>query len=371
MNKIDFTIKELEENGYKNLGNTIINRNEKITLIDKDGYLYYKSVNSLKKEKWRCKKIHKNNPYALYNINKITREKYGLVCIDDVYYSYSNQKLKWICPKCGDIFEATLNHIENGRTPLCLKCSKESYSNNNSIDDKTIIDSFEKVGLKLFTTSNLRANNIYTAIDNEGYLYYTTYQHGVKHGHKGKIIDSKNPYTIYNIKLFISKNNLNCELISEEYINSNTKLKFKCHCGEEYLISWNSLYNYKIDTCECCRDKMSSGERLVGEYLDLNNIKYSREFKFVDCKNKKPLPFDMAIYDNDYNLIGLIEVDGIQHFEPIDYFGGVEHFEYTKNNDNIKNNYCNKNNIPLLRIKYDRFDNELYKGDIDKFIKQL
>ena len=48
----------------------------------------------------------------------------------------------------------------------------------------------------------------------------------------------------------------------------------------------------------------------------------------------------------------LIEFDGIQHFQPIEYFGGITEFKERKQNDEIKNNYCKINNIPLIRIPY-------------------
>jgi hypothetical protein len=48
-----------------------------------------------------------------------------------------------------------------------------------------------------------------------------------------------------------------------------------------------------------------------------------------------------------------IEYDGRQHFEPAECFGGEEGFIETQQNDLIKNNYCKKNNITLLRIRYD------------------
>jgi len=41
---------------------------------------------------------------------------------------------------------------------------------------------------------------------------------------------------------------------------------------------------------------------------------------------------------------------------------GKEQFEYLKNNDKIKNEYCEKNNIDLIRIKYD-------ENILDKILK--
>jgi very-short-patch-repair endonuclease len=72
------------------------------------------------------------------------------------------------------------------------------------------------------------------------------------------------------------------------------------------------------------------------------------EYKFNDCRNILPLPFDF--YLKNLNL--LIEYDGRQHFEAVDLFGGEEGLKKRKINDNIKNEYCKKNRISLLRISY-------------------
>lgn len=60
-------------------------------------------------------------------------------------------------------------------------------------------------------------------------------------------------------------------------------------------------------------------------------------------------------YLPDHNTC--IEYDGIQHFKIIEYFGGRSGFMKQKHRDKIKNNYCKENNIKLLRISYNDFNN--------------
>jgi very-short-patch-repair endonuclease len=98
--------------------------------------------------------------------------------------------------------------------------------------------------------------------------------------------------------------------------------------------------------CNICRESL--GERIISIFLENNNIKYTRQKKFKECKYLSLLPFDF--YLDDFNI--LIEYDGIQHFEPVSVFGGKEEFEKTKIRDKIKNEYCFKNNIRLFRISY-------------------
>ena len=73
---------------------------------------------------------------------------------------------------------------------------------------------------------------------------------------------------------------------------------------------------------------------------------------FDDCKHNGHLRFDFALFDNDNNLICLIEFDGEQHYRAFDFFGGKDKFKDIQTKDEIKNNYCEKNNIKLIRISY-------------------
>ena len=93
--------------------------------------------------------------------------------------------------------------------------------------------------------------------------------------------------------------------------------------------------------------------------LEKSNIKYIKENTFIECRNKLPLPFDF--YLPDYNTI--IEFDGIQHYKAVKCFGGEKRFKETKKHDKIKNNYCEKNNIKMVRIKYDE--------DIESVLRKL
>ena len=78
--------------------------------------------------------------------------------------------------------------------------------------------------------------------------------------------------------------------------------------------------------------------------MELNKIEFIQEKRFVDCRDKKPLPFDF--YLPQYNLI--IEFDGRHHFEE----KGRGNHEITVKHDEIKNQYCKDNDINLLRIPY-------------------
>jgi very-short-patch-repair endonuclease len=126
----------------------------------------------------------------------------------------------------------------------------------------------------------------------------------------------------------------------------NNKIKVKIICPIHGIFEQKPESHY-YHGCHFCNE--SKGEKQIQILLDSKNIKYKREHKFNDCKYKRRLPFDF--YLPEYNLC--IEYDGSQHFSKWDRFESDDNeFEIRKIRDQIKNEYCLKNNIKLIRIKY-------------------
>lgn len=136
-------------------------------------------------------------------------------------------------------------------------------------------------------------------------------------------------------------------------------------CGYE----WEVRAYHILNTSGCPNCNLSKGEELIKETLDKLNINYKREFIFKDLKNTKYLPFDFAIFIGG-ELVGLIEYDGSQHYIAFEHFGGVDKLRKTQYNDNKKNKYCDKNKIPLKRIKYD-LDKKSIVKEIEIFINNI
>lgn len=136
------------------------------------------------------------------------------------------------------------------------------------------------------------------------------------------------------------------------YINSKTKGDITC---KEHGV-FHQTPNDHLMGCGCPKCSSSKGEIIISNILSKYGLKYEREYTFTDCKDVRVLPFDFFIHS--HNL--LIEYDGRQHFEPIEYFGGVEQFKDQIRRDNIKTEFAKAHNIQLLRIGYYDFDNIEY-----------
>lgn len=140
----------------------------------------------------------------------------------------------------------------------------------------------------------------------------------------------------------------------------------KCSCGKEIDVRAGALRSGKIKSCGC---KTSKGNLEIRKWLENNQIDFEQEYTFKNLYNKNSknlLRFDFAIF-KEKKLIGLIEYNGRQHYEPIDFFGGVDNFIEQQKRDNLKMEYCKNNNINLFIIKY----NEDIKEKMEEIFSEL
>lgn len=152
-------------------------------------------------------------------------------------------------------------------------------------------------------------------------------------------------------------------LLLNEFVNTFTKLKMihnVSECGHIFEVDYYKFFD-REQRCPVCGKGMSKGEKRIDKYLKESSIISIPQYKFKDCKDINLLRFDFAIFDDENNLSYLIEYDGKQHFEHVN-FGGIsdeeakENFIITKRHDRIKNTYCTNNDISLYRIPYWKFN---------------
>jgi len=255
------------------------------------------------------------------------------------------------CPTCNKIRQISRNKLG---TKMHDQYCNEIYDLYG--DKYTILNEYINCKINIKVQHNECNNIFYT---NPQYLLKTN----VCPNCSG-LIKKTTEYFKEEVKLLT--NNEYCVL--GEYVNSSTNILIKHNiCGNEFLVTPNSFLSGKSG-CHICNNK-SKGENKIKYILDINNILFKPQYSFKDCKNITQLRFDFGLLNSNYNLVGLIEYQGIQHYEPIEYWGGQKHLEYVQCNDNIKYEYCIKNNIPLLRIPYWEFDN--IEIILDNFLKEV
>ncbi|AHN66660.1 homing endonuclease [Bacillus phage Bcp1] len=141
-------------------------------------------------------------------------------------------------------------------------------------------------------------------------------------------------------------------LLETENFGINEKVKLQNDDTEEvYEVKFTDFlhkgYREKSQTV------ISKGEAVIKAYLE-TNIKEGFRFRYqhrVDLDNKK-LYYDFSILDRSDNVIGFIEYNGEQHYNP-NSFGGST-FAFTQESDKLKETYAEEQGVPLLVIPYSK-----------------
>lgn len=135
---------------------------------------------------------------------------------------------------------------------------------------------------------------------------------------------------------------------TEPYVTSDTSIKMRhLICGHVYNVIPHNFFSGS----RCPRCNASRGETLVFNLLREYGINFDTQYKFHDCRNIKPLPFDFVIFNKD-GIRSVIEYHGEQHYKPVPHFGGEEYLSKVLRNDRIKEEYCIGNGIEYIEIPY-------------------
>ena len=279
-----------------------------------------------------------------------------------VVYSTANEKVSIICPKHGKFDQKACNH-QFGQG--CYECSLIDKRNMFSSNTNEFVKKANKIhgnkfdySLVEYINSNIKINIICPI---HGVFEQTPNGHLKSGCPKCGKISMANKQRL-TTEIFITKANLvhqnKYDYSLVDYIDGNTKVTIICpKHGEFSQVSSNHLYGIG---CTYCRE--SKGERDIGQFLEQNNIRFIRQYKFDDCRNILLLSFDF--YLPELNIC--IEYDGRQHYEAIPLFGGIETLNKQIINDNIKTQYCLDNGIKLIRIKYDEDIEERLNEHLNK-----
>ena len=156
------------------------------------------------------------------------------------------------------------------------------------------------------------------------------------------------------------------ELLSEyKTMNDKVTILHK-ECGNKYEVT---PHHFLDGGNRCPKCSISKGEKYIDDYFKLNKINNIPQYEYKDLVGLGglPLKFDFAIFDNDNNLIFLLEYDGEFHYFPIN---GQLALKKQQEHDRRKDEYCKLHNIDLLRIPY--WESDIIEEILnEKLIKEL
>ena len=276
-------------------------------------------------------------------------------------YVGCNTSLKHLCTLCNNIFLVLPTTAIYKKAKGCPDCRM-----NESLDKKRLTIEKYKQLVNVLNSNIEVVDNVY--INNS-----TPLKHKCKicdyifdsipanilsgHGCK-KCAIKKNSYiqTKTNKQFIIEFYNKNpysntIEILTE-YIGSHSNINCLCKICSNI---WSPLATNLLKGSGCPNCKSSYGEFNILTLLKNNNIAFEQQKKFNDLRgvNNGLLSYDF--YLPQYNL--LIEYQGKQHEQAIEYFGGEEKFKIQQDHDKYKREYAKQNNINLLEIWYYDIDN--------------
>jgi DNA-directed RNA polymerase subunit M/transcription elongation factor TFIIS len=273
--------------------------------------------------------------------------------------SSNSEPVKIIC-KIHGIFTQTPGNHYNGKG--CNRCGVIKTKNSKKYSQNEIIVTFLKVHGSAYDYSQV----LYE--DSRIPVKIICKQHGLfeqlpklhkkgmgcsKCGYENMIKNRKVVYKGESRKLdnklaierFIDVHGDKFDYSQVQYISAKELVKIVCKLHGIFEQSPDA--HLRGQGCAKCGE--SKGEIEITKMLMNIEMSFEREKRYNTCKNIRELPFDFYLPKYD----ALIEFDGKQHFESIEFFGGDAALKERQKNDEIKTNWAVANNKPLLRIRYD------------------
>lgn len=155
--------------------------------------------------------------------------------------------------------------------------------------------------------------------------------------------------------------------IIEPYVNNRGRKLIQyqcvCECGNKIHALANTLRAGDVTSCGC--SVMSKGEIIAQRWLEEHDFIYELHKSFEDCLSVKGNRLNFDFYLPNDNV--LIECNGIQHYESIDFFGGDERFTEQKSNDKLKKQYAESNGFKYLVLDCRKSLLKFIEGKLNSF----
>lgn len=142
--------------------------------------------------------------------------------------------------------------------------------------------------------------------------------------------------------------------------------------GRHFDFEWQAQISSRSAGCGCPYLITYKGEEYIKQYLQKNNISFNVQQKFSDLlgAGDRQLSYDFSMHDEKYGYI-LIEYNGIQHYESVEYWGGEAALKKQKEHDKRKRDYAKKHGYKLITVKYTYDTYESVEEYLDKELKKL
>lgn len=275
---------------------------------------------------------------------------------------YNSRRALFKCGKCNTNFEAEIRSVRKGR--ICCPVCRHRKSVEQKEQKFEVGDVLNQYGAKYLGEAGYKKG--------KRYIYYECgYCHSTACGRldqiKGKVIGCSACRDERHTKYQVG------DIIESVY---GIKYKFYSLCDETTHGGKHRLgIFYKLDKNKdpvggffiaqptnvalgfVHTGVASKSERMFDKKLTELGIKHFNQFSIdsLRSKNNVQLRFDFLVLFNDKKI--LVELDGEQHYQPVEYFGGAAGYKDQKERDCQKENFIkSQKEYVLLRIPYWDFD---------------
>ncbi len=180
-----------------------------------------------------------------------------------------------------------------------------------------------------------------------------------------------NPYTLYNIQVYLNNFNLSSEVLSKKYYGNFERLTFRCGvCGNQYNRPWAKMQNYKYKICGKCQRKINikNQSKTIEEVLDIFK-KYGYNILEKEYINNS-IPIRCEDVDGYRYYISLNNIQKGRKPRMFSWKYNFEDCEFNLNNF-IKNNNLKNKVIEVYKNKKAKFQCECgnnFVTDVYRFI---
>ena len=118
-----------------------------------------------------------------------------------------------------------------------------------------------------------------------------------------KKTNDKDKITCEFIKKYLNDNNYTCKLISDVYINCDSKLEFECMCGNHFFSSWSNIKKMSGLCKKCVAYKKSISLRRSNDELhnQIDDIYGKNQFLLLD-RNFSRIKVKHLICQNEFEI---------------------------------------------------------------------
>lgn len=275
-------------------------------------------------------------------------DKYIYDSLPNEFYM-RGEKIKITCPIHGDFLQEPRHHINGSCCPMCSHKSTK-YTNDEFLEIANKVHGGKYTYIDEYKGRNKKIRIICPI---HGEFIQVPYSHLNGAGCTKCADELRKEKRKLGWKTFVElskkKHNDEYEYYENfEYINNIHKVPIIC---KKHGVFWQTP-NKHLAGCGCPICSNSKLEKDVSKILNEKNIKYISQYNLPYNKRCR---FDF--YLPDYNTV--IECQGKQHFEKVEYFEGEKGFKRRNELDKLKYDFCKENNIKILYYSNLNFDNFL------------